>query len=81
MRLVMRIRIRDSRYFSIETIPFEYSSVEDARVDFEKLVLNHFDSEDFVFAGHDFNISDFFEGEMLDLPEIITMEEWYITYG
>jgi hypothetical protein len=68
---------------STETLPFEYDSKEQAIQDFETAVNNHSFccDEEFVFAGHTFYTFDFIDEDILDLPEILTLEEWYNRYS
>ncbi len=85
MKLVMTYTIGDDcTWWANEIRPFEYESVEAALVDFEyavdKAIVEH---ENFVFAGHHFDRTNFTFWDVnkkrhgITLPSIQTLEEWF----
>jgi hypothetical protein len=78
--------VTDGYTFSCtETIPVEYSSVEQALIDFEVNVRAAHRGK-FEFAGMNFNSNDFYyyvgnEEHSLELPEFLTVDEWFNKYG
>jgi hypothetical protein len=93
MQVVMVYDVTDGYTFSCtETIPVEYSSVEQALSDFESsLKAAHQKTptmlhSQFEFAGMTFHSDDFYwrisNGDSsYDLPEFLTVDEWFNKYG
>lgn len=86
MKLVLAYGQGDGcTYWSERTIPVEYESAEALIVDFENAAKSAYCSDhwDFVFAGHTFDASDFFDKNSFDenddymCPEIMTIDEWF----
>lgn len=92
MRLVVTYTRSDGCTYSFQVIePVEYLSAEDFIVDFEALCKSKvgqdgrvdFNNDEFSLANKDFSTCDFFympEGGKkyeLDLPEVLTLDEWF----
>lgn len=77
----MVYHVSDGYTFSCtETRPIEYTSTEQALIDFEHLLTTN--KKSFVeFAGHTFHYSDFYyHGDNYELPEFLTFDEWFEKY-
>ena len=90
MKLVMCYSIGDGCTFSCDvTLPIEYESAEAAIVEFERLCLEARalkwpDSQEFWFAGHEFEPSPFFwrnTPDRFDSPDFLTIDEWFAREG
>jgi hypothetical protein len=80
MRIVMQFNVGDGYTFCCtETFPIEYESQEAALVDFEELVKQSAVEKvaAFKFAGHEFYYSSFYSEGRLELPEFLTIDEWF----
>ncbi len=87
MKLVLEYGQGDGcTYWAERTIPVEYESAEALIVDLENAAKSAYCSDEwrFVFAGHTFYASDFFDKNSFDnknddyiCPEIMTVDEWF----
>lgn len=86
MRLVMQYEVTDDFTFSVGTShQFVYKSAECALVDFESVLIAAHEkakktgiwSDSVFFANQRWSLSNFFDGDAIILPTILTLEEWF----
>lgn len=81
MRLVVEYAIGDGyTYSAMRTVPVEYESAEAFFVEFEEACQEAMKKEwrnGFMFAGKEWDATDFFsEGDYYP-PQILTVDEWF----
>lgn len=83
MQLVLRYTVSDGyTYWYDVIIPFYYESAEQAIIDFEYNLVHRVMAfkdilADFTFVGHTFSANNFYVDGKLELPDIMTIDEWF----
>lgn len=81
MRLVIQYEWGDGYTFSATaTVPVNYESAESFLVDFEEFCRTRYDDDSIstpIFAGLEWNVSNFFEDGVYYSPTILTVDEWF----
>jgi hypothetical protein len=83
MRLVIEYTEGDGcSWYATNTIPVEYESAEAFAVEFEEAChlqynKNSWQHKNFILAGKEWDVDDFFDDGNYCPPEVLTVDEWF----